>query len=281
LRFLEDGTFKPVGGTQKKASVRILAATNKDLLIEVQKKNFREDLYYRLAKFRIRTLPLKKRREDIICLVNHFQAVAKLTKETAKKRYLLYACSLPGNVRQLLDLYSPHTELKDIEEEMVNCILNLAKNLGLHTDKERFDDLPMRKGAIEKPVKDDHSSKLLESISGNARRKGEFRELSFLSRVLGSLKNHPNIIKSVRAYEAIVLAQETCLSREEIAETLTIRKNDLMGKNFKSAFGFEYPANQSYYYVLHPYDAYPEPYQLHGSKAPGPDFYTRYGYFPL
>jgi transcriptional regulator with GAF, ATPase, and Fis domain len=279
LRFLEDGIFTPLGGTQKRANVRIISATNKDLLDEVEQKKFRKDLYYRLAKFRIRTLPLAKRKEDIVCLMNHFRHGRKLTREEAKKRYLLYACSFPGNVRQLSDFCGSDTELKEVEEELIKCILNLAKELGIHTEKGGFDDLPMRSGAIERPHGIDHSIENAEAMARDKRSLGKFRELTFLLRVLGCLKKHPDVVKGVRAYEIIVLAQETSLSKEKIGETLKIRKSDLMGKNFKSTFGFEYPLNKNHYYVLHPYDAYPEPYELHGFEKPGRDFYNRYGFW--
>jgi transcriptional regulator with GAF, ATPase, and Fis domain len=275
LRFLEDGIFTPVGGTQRKANVRIIAATNKDLNTEVQSKNFRQDLYYRLTQYRIRTTPLAERREDIVSLINKFYTGRSLTQEEAEKRYLLYACSCPGNVRQLLALCG--SELKDVKEEMLKCIFSLNNNLRDQSEKGRFEDLPMQRGAID--FEEVHGSReLAESISKNRGKQGQFRELSFLLRILGSLTNHPDPVRSVRAYEVIVLAQETSLNQEQIAETARIRKKTLTGKNFKSYFGFDYPKNKKTYYVLHPYDAYPEPYELHGSDKPGPDFYNRYGF---
>lgn len=70
LRFLDTKSYQPAGGKVVPMSdVRIIAATNKDIH---DPKILREDLYYRLAKYSIPTMPLKDRPEDIICLVNHF-----------------------------------------------------------------------------------------------------------------------------------------------------------------------------------------------------------------
>ncbi|NIT51908.1 MAG: sigma-54-dependent Fis family transcriptional regulator, partial [candidate division Zixibacteria bacterium] len=66
LRFLEEKSFERVGGTKKiKVNVRVVSATNKDLQKEVEKGNFREDLYYRLVVFTIHVPPLRERKNDI------------------------------------------------------------------------------------------------------------------------------------------------------------------------------------------------------------------------
>ncbi|MGR3177177.1 MAG: sigma 54-interacting transcriptional regulator [Candidatus Anammoxibacter sp.] len=73
LRVLQEKELQRVGGTELiKVNVRILAATNKDLSLEIKEGNFREDLYYRLNVVSIHTPPLRQRREDIPLLVNHF-----------------------------------------------------------------------------------------------------------------------------------------------------------------------------------------------------------------
>jgi len=66
LRALEEQTIEPVGGSESiKIDVRVIAATNKDLLSEIKKGNFREDLYYRLKVIEISIPPLRERGEDI------------------------------------------------------------------------------------------------------------------------------------------------------------------------------------------------------------------------
>ncbi len=107
LRVLQEGEFEPVGGNTVRADVRVVAATNRDLLAEVQAGRFREDLYYRLNVIQIVAPPLRSRREDIPLLVDHFLGMyaAKNQKPRmtptrgAMERLLDYVW--PGNVREL------------------------------------------------------------------------------------------------------------------------------------------------------------------------------------
>jgi len=73
LRVLEDGTFVRLGGSQPiRLNVRIIAATNRDLVKETERGNFRHDLFYRLNVVPITIPPLRERKEDIIPLVLFF-----------------------------------------------------------------------------------------------------------------------------------------------------------------------------------------------------------------
>lgn len=108
LRALADGTFYPVGGSEPiKTNVRIVAATNRDLEVEISKGNFREDLYFRLNVIHIKAPALRERKDDIPLLVGHFvekfskkfgKDVQSVTQETMD---LLSAYNFPGNVREL------------------------------------------------------------------------------------------------------------------------------------------------------------------------------------
>lgn len=111
LRVLESGEFIRVGSSQvQKTDVRVIAATNIDLINEIRFGNFREDLYYRLNTVPIKILPLRKRPEDILLLFRKFAAdFAERYKmppirlaEDAQRIILNYRW--PGNVRQLKNI---------------------------------------------------------------------------------------------------------------------------------------------------------------------------------
>ena len=108
LRILQSQKFERVGGEETlKVDVRILAATNKDLLREVTKGSFREDLFYRLNVIPIQLPPLKKRRNDIPLLARYFlrRFAAEQNKEiqdfSSEAMRLLLDYAWPGNVREL------------------------------------------------------------------------------------------------------------------------------------------------------------------------------------
>ena len=108
LRVLQDREFQRVGGTSTLSpDIRVLTATNQDLASAIKSGDFRTDLYYRIAAFRIVIPPLRERREDIAVLANHF-----LKKYAAIAEKSIYAIStdalhvlmqydFPGNVREL------------------------------------------------------------------------------------------------------------------------------------------------------------------------------------
>jgi two-component system NtrC family response regulator len=108
LRVLQERAFERVGGSRTiQVDVRILAATNKDLKDEVEKGNFREDLYYRLNVIRIQMPPLRERVEDIPALVYHFieKNSQRLGREkleiTPEAMRLLVSLPWEGNIREL------------------------------------------------------------------------------------------------------------------------------------------------------------------------------------
>jgi DNA-binding NtrC family response regulator len=108
LRAIEQKEFLPVGANEPiRVEARVLAATNKDLLKEVEAGRFREDLYYRLNVVCITVPPLRERREDIPALVEfllarHARALGKrITGVTHEAMQLLLACRWRGNVREL------------------------------------------------------------------------------------------------------------------------------------------------------------------------------------
>ena len=108
LRFLQDGEVQRLGSSDVfRVDVRVISATNLDLLRSVQQKLFRQDLYYRLAVFPIELPPLRQRKEDIVALASHFldslceQTEYPLKEISPSTVTLLRQYSWPGNVREL------------------------------------------------------------------------------------------------------------------------------------------------------------------------------------
>ena len=137
LRVLEEGRFERLGSTKSmQVNVRIIAASNRDLALMVQKGEFRTDLYYRLSVFPIRIPPLRERTEDVPVLVwtfvhqfekrmgKHIQGIAKHSLE-ALQNY-----DWPGNVR----------ELRNVVEHAM--IVNRGSTLELHSPSRSVIDKP-------------------------------------------------------------------------------------------------------------------------------------------
>jgi DNA-binding NtrC family response regulator len=123
LRALQEGEIEPVGGRKPlKVDVRIISATNRDLIADVKAGRFRDDLFYRLHVFPITVPPLRARRDDVPELARHF--LARIAAEEGKRvraisaegMALLTAHHWPGNVRQLENAIFRAVVLADGEE---------------------------------------------------------------------------------------------------------------------------------------------------------------------
>jgi PAS domain S-box-containing protein len=108
LRVLQEGTYERIGeSVTRKTDVRIIAATNKNLTIEISKRRFREDLFYRLNVIPMRVPPLRERKEDILILAEHFvrkceQRYHKSVQRIAPQALdLLIRYEWTGNIREL------------------------------------------------------------------------------------------------------------------------------------------------------------------------------------
>jgi two-component system nitrogen regulation response regulator NtrX len=144
LRVLESGEFERVGSTTTlKVDVRVLAATNKNLVDEIKKGNFREDLYHRLNVFTIHLPPLRERPDDIPPLANHFLdnycrangvPPKKLTDDALKH---LMQQGFPGNVRELRNTVERAAIVASGTEVDRSALLRLAAQ-PLTTDDEVF-----------------------------------------------------------------------------------------------------------------------------------------------
>jgi PAS domain S-box-containing protein len=111
LRVLQDRTYEPLGSTRvQEANVRVIAATNRDLAALVERGSFRRDLFYRINVMKVELPPLRKRREDIPLLTEHFIAVfnatqgKKVSGVSPDVLALLMAHNYPGNVRELQNI---------------------------------------------------------------------------------------------------------------------------------------------------------------------------------
>ena len=130
LRVLQEGEFERLGGSKTiKVSVRVIAATNRNLRVEVKNGQFREDLWYRLSVFPISLPSLRQRKDDIPLLVNHFsntfsKKLGKSLRTVAPGAMkALQEYSWPGNVRELANV---------IERAVINAegpVLFLADKL--------------------------------------------------------------------------------------------------------------------------------------------------------
>jgi two-component system NtrC family response regulator len=167
LRVLQDRKLERVGGTEEfEVDIRIVAATNKDLLKAVEDKHFRDDLYYRLNVVQINLPALRERREDIPLLVNHF--MEKLTRDGSltPKKFTLAAMDYltgyewPGNIRQLenvverclvmvsgdtVDLPDLPPELRDEEQQFKSAIDLLPVELDLAVTLDKLEAALIRR----------------------------------------------------------------------------------------------------------------------------------------
>ena len=136
LRALQEGEVEPVGGRKTvKVDVRIVSATNRDLIADVKAGRFREDLFYRLHVFPISVPPLRTRRDDIPELARHF--LTRIAAEEGKRvrgisaqaMALLSAYRWPGNVRQLENAVFRAVVLTDGDEIGVDEFPQIASQV--------------------------------------------------------------------------------------------------------------------------------------------------------
>jgi DNA-binding NtrC family response regulator len=123
LRFLEDGTFTRVGGNDElQVDVRLIAATNRDIIEAIRQNNFREDLFHRLNVMQFRPSPLRERGNDIMLLADSFLAHFNATMNkhirgfSAATRQKLLSYHWPGNVRELRNAIERAVILENTQE---------------------------------------------------------------------------------------------------------------------------------------------------------------------
>ncbi len=167
LRAIQQGDIEPVGSNKsRKVDIRLISATNRDLIAAVREGRFREDLYYRLNVFPILVPPLRNRRGDIIALAEHFIEMHKSSGQPfAANRLSDAAANLltrydwPGNIRQLENAIFRAMVLSDKSELKVGDFQHIAAQIESHEDERshssEFDaikiapDYPVDDGLIE------------------------------------------------------------------------------------------------------------------------------------
>jgi PAS domain S-box-containing protein len=153
LRAIEGGGYTPVGGSNvRKADVRIIAATNRNLPKFVKEGKMREDFFYRLNVIPINLPPLRERREDISLLVEHYleKFAQGKTPKPLSGRAMDALCNFdwPGNIRQLQNVIQRYTTLQNVDfSELLTGFQNDEARMEIETESEAFHKLDF-KGAV-------------------------------------------------------------------------------------------------------------------------------------
>ncbi len=193
LRALEEQRFEPVGAFESiQVDVRVVAATNKNLEDEIDRGNFREDLFYRLNVIPFYVPPLRERVEDIALLADHFlkeftTAYGRKAKELTQESYrVLQEYSWPGNVRELRNLMERIVIMNpQIRIDARHIPLNPSRRAVFERPPDRFGSLQEVREAAER----EYILKKLDEAKGNVTRTAELLglERSNLYRKMKSL----------------------------------------------------------------------------------------------
>jgi two-component system nitrogen regulation response regulator NtrX len=177
LRSLDEQRFEPVGAsTSIQVDVRVVAATNKNLEEEIERGNFREDLFYRLNVIPFYVPPLRQRVEDIPLLADHFLreftlAYGRKPKElTAEAYQVLQEHRWPGNVRELRNLMERIVIMNpQVRIDARHIPLNAQRRTASDRAPERFGSLHEVRAAAER----EYILKTLDETKGNVTRTAE------------------------------------------------------------------------------------------------------------
>lgn len=122
LRVLQEKEIEPIGGKKKSIDVRIIAATNRNLIDEIASGRFRMDLYYRLNVFPITLPPLRERKEDIILLAEHFLRLSAAKEHKSINKF-------SDQVVKTMNEYSWPGNIRELENIVERCVLLTAGNV--------------------------------------------------------------------------------------------------------------------------------------------------------
>lgn len=191
LRILQDGEFRPLGHTvSRKVDVRIICATNKDLETAIEEGTFREDLYYRLNVISIVLPPLRKRREDIPILAQHFlkhfaEVNGKNIRgfEPAAMSFLMNA-PWKGNVRELENTIERAVVLSRLDMISMQELIPMTKKG--RGGKFDFGDTLLPLAEIERM----YTEKVMNAVGGKIERAARILGVSSRTLYRRNRKNH-------------------------------------------------------------------------------------------
>ncbi len=174
LRVIQEKEFYRLGSTNaKNIDVRILAATNRDILEEVKQERFRADLFYRLSMYTIKIPPLRERKKDILPLAMHFIKKYGNTKAnpieslSPELKTHLMAYSFPGNIRELENMMASAVLLENTRE------LTLASVQNMRPDQRRYDDNGYDKMITLEELEKLHILRVLQDTKGSRKKTAE------------------------------------------------------------------------------------------------------------
>ena len=167
LRFLEDGTFTRVGGNQElRVDVRLIAATNRDIIDAIRQNHFREDLFHRLNVVQFRPPALRERGNDVILLAEHFlkhfsilmnRQIKGLSKMAQAQ---LLAHHWPGNVRELRNVIERAVILETTDEIQASSLPDFQ----LETRLKKGDNTPVAGGRSLDDLMSHYERELITSM---------------------------------------------------------------------------------------------------------------------
>ena len=183
LRVLQEGELRKVGDSKsRKIDVRVIAATARDLSVEIKKGNFREDLFYRLNVVPVTIPPLRERQGDIPLLVNHFTVIyakkfgrpIRGVNDEAMKYLISYPW--PGNVRELENVIERAVILEDADMIKSENLPFIKEPSAISHQPSANTGFSIKKAeeAIEKEL----ITKALEMTHGNKTKAAELLEIS-------------------------------------------------------------------------------------------------------
>jgi DNA-binding NtrC family response regulator len=189
LRALQEGEVEPVGGRKAmKVDVRIMSATNRDLIADVKAGRFREDLFYRLHVFPVSVPPLRKRPEDIAVLARYF--LTRIAAEEGKRTRSFSGEALtrlatfpwPGNVRQLENTVFRAVVLADGDEIGVHEFPHLSAPIAGDAGETHIEHAPAMAASLPDEHEEFHGNELTMPSLRLTDAKGEARPLDEVER---------------------------------------------------------------------------------------------------